>query len=292
MDNTVLGINTIVVIYCIVTFILLIRFVKNLTKLYSFKLEKGNPINKMNVFYHCKRSGVYSFFNRLYLPNEDVIKSLPKSILKHEIAHFKQFHSLDIILIEIAIILFWFNPAFWFYKKSIKQNHEFLADHSALISECQNTYLHTILKQLEVKNYSSLGSNFSYLSIKKRIQMIKNRNKKLKNTAFKTIALCICTSFLGLFSFKTIEIDRNINSKLINTVNIDLLDRPTGLPIQLDKITKVSGEYGNRIHPITKKEKIHTGIDLIADEGTEIIAAGKRKVVKVESIRQAMANIL
>lgn len=122
--------------------------------------------------------------------------------------------------------------------------------------------------------------------------MIKNRNKKLKNTAFKTIALCICTSFLGLFSFKTIEIDRNINSKLINTVNIDLLDRPTGLPIQLDKITKVSGEYGNRIHPITKKEKIHTGIDLIADEGTEIIAAGKRKVVKVESIRQAMANIL
>ena len=54
----------------------------------------------------------------------------------------------------------------------------------------------------------------------------------------------------------------------------------------------MSGEYGNRIHPITKKEKIHTGIDLIADEGTEIIAAGKRKVVKVESIRQAMANIL
>jgi murein DD-endopeptidase MepM/ murein hydrolase activator NlpD len=48
--------------------------------------------------------------------------------------------------------------------------------------------------------------------------------------------------------------------------------------------TKVTSEYGNRIHPITKKEKFHSGIDIApiksGVEGEDIFAATNGIVVK------------
>lgn len=43
--------------------------------------------------------------------------------------------------------------------------------------------------------------------------------------------------------------------------------------------TRVSSSYGYRIHPITKKRKLHTGIDLPAPKGTPIYAIGNGYVI-------------
>jgi murein DD-endopeptidase MepM/ murein hydrolase activator NlpD len=41
----------------------------------------------------------------------------------------------------------------------------------------------------------------------------------------------------------------------------------------------ISSAYGNRIHPITKRKKMHAGIDIAAPKGTKILAAGKGEVI-------------
>ena len=41
----------------------------------------------------------------------------------------------------------------------------------------------------------------------------------------------------------------------------------------------VSSEYGNRIHPISGKRKLHEGIDLAVDEGTPVVAAANGLVL-------------
>jgi murein DD-endopeptidase MepM/ murein hydrolase activator NlpD len=41
----------------------------------------------------------------------------------------------------------------------------------------------------------------------------------------------------------------------------------------------ISSSYGNRIHPITRKKKMHAGIDIAAPKGTKILAAGKGEVI-------------
>ena len=43
--------------------------------------------------------------------------------------------------------------------------------------------------------------------------------------------------------------------------------------------TRISSPYGNRIHPILKTQKFHSGIDVPAKSGVTVVAAGQGKVV-------------
>ena len=51
-----------------------------------------------------------------------------KDIIEHEYVHIKQYHTFDILLLELILILQWFNPFVWPYKGSLKEIHEYLAD--------------------------------------------------------------------------------------------------------------------------------------------------------------------
>ena len=42
----------------------------------------------------------------------------------------------------------------------------------------------------------------------------------------------------------------------------------------------ISSAFGTRIHPITQEEKVHSGVDFAAEEGTPIVAAADGTVVK------------
>jgi len=48
--------------------------------------------------------------------------------------------------------------------------------------------------------------------------------------------------------------------------------------------TRISSPYGNRIHPILKVPKFHSGIDIPAPTGTAIMAAGQGRVVSAGSL--------
>lgn len=45
-------------------------------------------------------------------------------------------------------------------------------------------------------------------------------------------------------------------------------------------VTRVTSEFGYRIHPILKIKKLHTGIDIGCPTGTNIVAANQGKVIK------------
>lgn len=62
------------------------------------------------------------------------------------------------------------------------------------------------------------------------------------------------------------------------------------LPISKNSFSMASG-YGERMHPVLKKMRMHTGIDMIADEGVSVVAAQEGVVVKAE-MAHAWGNII
>lgn len=90
-----------------------------------------------------------------------------------------QKHSIDVIFIEIMLCVFWFNPAFYFYRKAIVTNHEFLADEAVL---CQNkdiiSYQKLILNEL-ISEKILFTHPFNLHNTKKRIVMMTNKITKI-----------------------------------------------------------------------------------------------------------------
>lgn len=69
----------------------------------------------------------FIFYNPATYGGEDL-----KEILAHEDVHIREKHWADLLLAELFTVVFWFNPFVWLLERSIRQNHEYLADEGVL----------------------------------------------------------------------------------------------------------------------------------------------------------------
>ena len=117
-----------------------------------------------------------SFFGFIFIDPEKMKEDSFKHILEHEGIHKREWHSIDRILVELFVMINWFNPVAWMLRKSVIQNLEFLAD-SAVLRKGTDP----IKYQLSILNQyigsASLSNQFSS-QIKNRINML-NRDYKL-----------------------------------------------------------------------------------------------------------------
>ncbi len=69
-----------------------------------------------------------SFANNIFINPEKYDWDTYNQILMHEKIHIQQKHTVDILLAELVLILQWFNPFAWLYRKEVENNLEFLTD--------------------------------------------------------------------------------------------------------------------------------------------------------------------
>lgn len=168
-------------IYGIGVFVFSIKFLRNLVHIAS-KI-KANPKYKNSNFINVLLQDLvaphtffsYIFLNKTKFENNEI----PKEVLLHEETHAKQKHSIDVLIIEVIQILFWFNPLIYLIKKDIKLNHEFLAD-EAVINHGAATvaYQELLLAFSSNASDSQLANAINYSSIKKRLTVMKTHTKK------------------------------------------------------------------------------------------------------------------
>lgn len=134
--------------------------------------------NKSVVIDINKELSPFSFFNWIFICKSKYTPNDLNRILKHELAHVRQLHSIDILFTELFCIIFWWNPVAWFIKKEVKINLEFLADREALFNEMDlKEYQYLLLKET-IKNNLQVVNNFNITELKKRIIMM----NKVKTT--------------------------------------------------------------------------------------------------------------
>ena len=115
----------------------------------------------------------FSFWQTVYInPSLHQEKELA-TILEHERVHVKQWHSLDIILAELSVVFYWFNPGVWLMKKAVKENLEFITDEKILKKGVdRKTYQYSLLDVGNLTPSVAIVNNFNLSDLKKRIKMM------------------------------------------------------------------------------------------------------------------------
>ena len=164
-----------------------------MTLLFLFKLAKlvvliiRSPKRKMSsctAVFTGREQGSFSFFRYAFFPNETV----DPDIMRHEMSHINHHHSWDILFAEVMMILQWFNPFIYLYKKELQSLHEYMADRDVVATGVdKKNYMMLILQQCTAVDFSGMSNNFSLILTKKRIKMI-TRNEKAKGLWWRLLA--------------------------------------------------------------------------------------------------------
>jgi TonB family protein len=163
----------------------------------------------------------FSFFNRIYL-SEQATSPL---ICEHENIHSSQWHSADIILMEIVVIFNWFNPAVYFFRKELKNVHEFIADEGALRSASnKREYAMLLVSQtFEVPINNLVNTFFNQNLLKQRIMMIQ-KNKSRKRALLKY--LLSAPMFVLMLILSSATVDRYSAKPNSKMDNYEIADSP------------------------------------------------------------------
>ena len=190
--------------YWTITIFLLITFARNLLKMYSkIRRKKYISYNGSKLILIEENLTPHSFLNFIFLNKTAFEKeTIEPEILCHELTHIKQRHTIDVLLIELVIVFFWFNPFIYLYRKAIKLNHEFLAD-KGVITRFENirAYQYLLISKISQQKALAVTSQFNFSITKKRLIMItKNTSPKI---AFMKYCLVMTVLMAAMLTFST-----------------------------------------------------------------------------------------
>lgn len=259
--------------YFLVVGLLFFRFVWGLFAVYRLKTKslKATVLDGV-VIHYCKEvKQPFSVSRAIYLP-VCMLDAVPDEIFKHEQAHIRQWHVLDIMLAEIIAIVLWFNPFMYAFKRSVKLNLEYLADQAVIgqgfdILNYQSSLLDFAMqKQMP----SSLALQFNS-PLKNRLIMMKKENSKLWQRLLIIGAIPLAALLMAL----------NVKEEVRKPVKYVFSpfafqdqdsEIPNRSPFDTNAKVKITAKFGMRMHPILKYKKMHTGVDISAEKGTPIYA--------------------
>lgn len=115
----------------------------------------------------------FSWFGWLFW-SETLQLSPPEeaAVLAHEQAHIRQRHSLDVLLLEVIGIFFWWNPLWYAYDRALRAVHEYQADAAALGFSGRRRYSRLLVRQLFEVASPPLTHAFHSSQLKRRIAMM------------------------------------------------------------------------------------------------------------------------
>lgn len=118
----------------------------------------------------------FSFGRTIFISEELWHHPKLDMVLTHELVHIQQKHTWDIVLAELTLIVQWFNPAAWLYRRFVEINLEYLADRQVLQQNWdKKNYQLSLLEWAygDFRNHLSTAYNFSPL--KERIMMMNRK---------------------------------------------------------------------------------------------------------------------
>ena len=186
-----------------------VRLTKQLRQCEHITDNRGNTI----VLTDCATSP-FCLFHYIVMSRDDYANNR-NYILTHEQEHIRLGHSIDLIILQAATIIQWFNPFVWLIGKNLKAIHEFEVDEAVLNKGIDATQYQKFLVVKAVGNrLQPFANNLNKESLKRRIIMM-NQKKSNRWMMLKALFIIpVATLAVSVFASTT---DMSSMAKAVNT---------------------------------------------------------------------------
>lgn len=247
-----------------ISVLLLVKIMLGLVKINHLKKEFPKESIEGITFYNTNlQDAPFSFFKNIFWKDSILLQSdLGKQILKHEMVHIEQKHSVDKLFVQTIQSIFWFNPIFYYIKKELNLIHEYLADKKAVKQNDTKAFAEMLLASSFSGNVLPATSPFLSSNLKKRLKMLTQKSTKY-SYARRILALPILfvISFALLVNAKNREIRKN-NKEI--AIAVQQLTMDTIKPNEVQKMIQSHQEKINQASEKLKKDS--DKIKLLGDE--------------------------
>lgn len=273
-------------VYMLGVLFFLMRFIFQIMGLAKL-IRKGSVVakEKYKLVQLSQETLPFTFLNYLFVNEITYLRSgIEPAILKHELTHIREKHSLDILFVEVLKIIFWFNPLFLLYKKAIQLNHEFLADRAVIAGSLEVFQYQKLLisKVLGEEFVYNLSSPINYSVTKNRLIMMRKHTSKRKSLFLKVGLIPVLTLLLGAFSQSAANQEKTFSLthffvKDFETYISEALSEKSDFVLELEKLDILGAKAVYLM--LTEEEKSrYTEFPILEDEAlSELLKLQKAK---------------
>ena len=192
-------------------------------------------------------SSPFSWFGHIVASKSDV-EQFRDMIITHELAHISLRHSLDVLAVDLALCLWWFNPALWLLRRELQSLHEYQADEAVLNRGIDaKTYQMLLIKRAVGSRLHSVANCLNHSNLKNRITMM-CKNQSSRWAATKAL-LVVPMVAVALSAFATTEyVPREVQDKVTeNFANLQDEEKPNPVVVIDGKV--VTYDEMNKLDP-------------------------------------------
>ncbi|WP_214073314.1 M56 family metallopeptidase [Mucilaginibacter sp. dw_454] len=223
-------------------------------------------------------SAAYSFFKKISL-GKNVSES--SVIAEHEEVHAGQWHSVDVMIIELVMIINWFNPVVYLYRFAIKYIHEFIADRQVIEQGTDKVdYAMLLLSQtFQTDQHNLVTPFYNHSLLKERIKMLqKNKSNRMMLAKYGLSA----PLFILMLILSSATVSNSKVIKVINKKTEKALQIPATSVIN-DMTSRSEAPVENKIESNKNKPVKAVAVDI---NQTDTVPAGNNVFSQVEKAPQ------
>ncbi|PJJ79907.1 M56 family metallopeptidase [Mucilaginibacter auburnensis] len=309
--------NWLEALFWTVAIILAMRLMSQLFSLYAiYRRSDEREINGQKVRVVSGDISPFSFWQSIFVNPDKLSPDDLQNVIEHEQVHVKEWHTLDILLSEISVIFYWFNPGVWMMKRAVRENIEFITDRKIIQRGVDSRAYQYSLLNVSFNQHApaALTSNFNFSTLKKRIKMMNaQRSSKLNLTRYAVLVPMVTVCLLAFSLSKAEVVKNNAVVKTIKAATVTTLDKlsdaitlPADTTPKPKKITRTftvvtdDDGKGNRTVNITTEGNART-YNIVTDTGKNTLISGRGvstilsglnrfNSVNIDSIKTIMIN--
>ena len=185
----------------------------------------------------------FCFFHYIVMRRDDYANNRG-FILTHEQEHIRLRHYIDLVVLQVATIIQWFNPFVWLIGKNLKAIHEFEVDEAVLNKGIDATQYQKFLVVKAVGNrLQPFANNLNKESLKRRIIMM-NQKKSNRWMMLKALFIIpVATLALSVFASNTGTMTREAvhTADTLPTANLQTRQTATKVFAVVEEMPKFKG---------------------------------------------------